>query len=188
MMTEVLNLDVSVVPATSPIDRLRVLSIGHAYVVGVNQGKLDAIDRVEGVEVGLLAPSNWKAMEWNRWLPLERPYPNLQIYSAPVMLTGVIGGHFYAPWILWQVVRDFQPDLIHVEAEVFSLCAFEVAILARLTGKPLVVFGWEINYVNCHQSGGRFVNLSSKLLVRLLLAIKMEPKSCTSGTIRDYSK
>jgi glycosyltransferase involved in cell wall biosynthesis len=122
---------------------LRVLFVSHAYVVGVNQGKLDAIAQTEKVKVGLLAPSNWKALEWNRLLQLEKPYPNIQIYSAPVAFTGRGGAHFYAPWKIWQVLNDFQPDIVQVEEEVFSLCAFEIAIWARLTGKPLVVFGWE---------------------------------------------
>lgn len=122
---------------------LRVLFISHAYVVGVNQGKLDAIAQIEGIEVGLLAPSNWKALEWNRELPLERPYPKLHLYSAPVMFTGRVGAHLYAPWVLWQVLQDFKPDIIQVEEEVFSICAFEVAVLSRMTGKAMVVFGWE---------------------------------------------
>ena len=135
------SIDLPVVPR-SPRD-LRVLFISHAYVVGVNQGKLAAISQVAGVTVGLLAPSNWKALEWGRLLPLESPYPNLQLYSAPVTFSGRVGAYFYAPWVLWQVVRDFKPDLIQVETEAFSLCAFEAAILARLMGLPMVIFGWE---------------------------------------------
>ena len=142
-MNETLNHHLSSVQLPPPRQPLRVLFISHAYVVGVNQGKLDAIAQVEGIEVGLLAPSNWKAIEWNRMLPLERPYPQIQIYSAPVMFSGRVGAHFYPPWVIWKVIQDFQPDLIQVEAEVFSLCAFEVAIFARMTGKPMVVFGWE---------------------------------------------
>jgi glycosyltransferase involved in cell wall biosynthesis len=142
-MKETLNVHRSVVPTKSPGDRLRVLFISHAYVVGVNQGKLAAIAQVEGVEVGLLAPSNWQALEWKRSLPLERLYPNIQIYSAPVMFSGRVGAYFYAPWAIWKVLQDFKPDLIQVETEVFSLCSFEVAMFARMTGTPMVVFGWE---------------------------------------------
>lgn len=121
---------------------LRVLFISHAYVVGVNQGKLDAI-AATGIGVGLLAPSNWKALEWNRALALEKPYPRIKIYSAPVSSTGRGGAHLYAPWQLWQVLKDFQPDVVQVEEEIFSLCTFELAVWTKLTGKPLVVFGWE---------------------------------------------
>ncbi|MBD2305549.1 glycosyltransferase family 4 protein [Chroococcidiopsis sp. FACHB-1243] len=122
---------------------LRVLFVSHAYVVGVNQGKLQAIAEIDGIEVGLLAPSNWKALEWNRRLELEKPYSKIQVYSAPVLFAGRGGAHIYAPWRVWQVLNDFQPDIVQVEEEVFSMCAFELAIWTRITGKQLVVFGWE---------------------------------------------
>lgn len=126
--------------ANSP---LRVLFVSHTYVVGVNQGKLEAIAQLENVEVALLTPSNWKALEWNRLIPLEKPPANIRTYSSPVLFSGRGGAHLYPLWMLWQVLNDFRPDLVQVEEEVFSLCAFEFAIWSRLTGKPLVVFGWE---------------------------------------------
>lgn len=132
------------VPQLHPTGRnLKVLIVSHAYVVGVNQGKLNAIAQTSNVEVALLAPSNWKALEWNRQLPLETPYPNIRVYSAPVLFSGRGGAHIYAPWKLWQVLNDFRPDIVQVEEEAFSLCAFEFAIWSRLTGKPLAIFGWE---------------------------------------------
>ncbi|MBW4514651.1 MAG: glycosyltransferase family 4 protein [Timaviella obliquedivisa GSE-PSE-MK23-08B] len=141
-------------PDTATDAALRVLFVSHTYVVGINQGKLNAIAPASSqssslqsiapaITVGLLAPSNWKSLEWNRTLPLESPYPQLKIYAAPVALTGRGGAHFYAPWRVWQVLRDFQPHLIQVEEEVFSLCALEFAIWSRLTQMPLVFFGWE---------------------------------------------
>ena len=122
---------------------LRVLIVSHAYVVGVNQGKLNAIAETGKAEVGLLAPSNWKALEWDRLLPLENPYPKLRLYSAPVTSPGKGGAHLYAPWDLWRVLNDFKPDILQVEEEVFSLSTFELAIWSRLTKTPMVVFGWE---------------------------------------------
>ncbi|BAZ40628.1 group 1 glycosyl transferase [Calothrix sp. NIES-4101] len=122
---------------------LRVLFVSHAYAIGMNQGKLNAITEVEGVEVGLLVPSNWKAREWNRLIPVENPYPQIRIYSAPVQFSSRGGAHFYNPWQVWQVLTDFKPDIVQVEEEVFSLCTFELAILTKLINRPLIVFGWE---------------------------------------------
>ena len=143
-MKETPNRQLTVVPPkSSSDDPMRVFFISHAYVVGVNQGKLNAIAQIEGIEVGLLAPSNWKALEWDRLLPLERPYPNLHLYESPVTFSGRVGAYFYAPWALWKVLQDFKPDIIQAEVEVFSICAFEIAIFSRLMGKPMVIFGWE---------------------------------------------
>lgn len=129
---------------TAPRKRkLRVLFVSHAYVVGVNQGKLKAIADTNEVEVALLAPSNWQALEWNRTIELETPFPEITTYSAPVWFSGRVGAHIYNPGKICQVIQDFQPDVIQVEEEIFSLCALEVAFWARLLKKPMVVFGWE---------------------------------------------
>jgi glycosyltransferase involved in cell wall biosynthesis len=122
---------------------LRVLFISHAYVVGVNQGKLKAIAQTGKAVVGLLTPSNWKALEWNRLMPLETPDADIKTYSAPVLFPGKVGAYVFSPWKLWQVLKDFKPHVVQVELEVFSLGALELAILCRILGKPLVIFGWE---------------------------------------------
>ncbi|MEL6927193.1 MAG: glycosyltransferase [Cyanobacteria bacterium J06600_6] len=129
--------------ATATKRKLRVLFISHTYVVGVNQGKLKAIADTEEVEVALLAPSNWKATEWNRTLELENPFPEIKIYPAPVLFSGRVGAHMYNPWKIRQVIKDFQPDVIQVEEEIFSLVALQAAFWAKVYRKPMVVFGWE---------------------------------------------
>ena len=123
--------------------KLRVLVVCHAYVTGVNQGKLDAIAATEEAEVALLTPSHWKSLGWGRVMELENPYPSFKLYPASIMFSGRVGAYFYWPWKVWQVIKDFNPDVIHVEQEVFSLSALEIAFFARLLGKPMSIFGWE---------------------------------------------
>ena len=126
-----------------PQRKLRVLFVSHAYVVGVNQGKLKAIADTGEVELALLAPNNWQAQEWNRLIELETPFPEIKTYSAPVWFSGRVGAHLYNPWKIRQVINDFEPDVIQLEEEIFSLCALEVAFWAKRYKIPLVVFGWE---------------------------------------------
>ena len=132
-----------VIEAAPSVRKLRVLFVTHTYVVGVNQGKLKAIADTGEVEVALLAPSNWQALEWDRSLKLETPFPEIKTYPAPVLFTGRVGAHIYNPVKIWQVINDFKPDVIQVEEEIFSLCSLEVAFWAKLYNKPMVVFGWE---------------------------------------------
>jgi glycosyltransferase involved in cell wall biosynthesis len=122
---------------------LRVLFVSHTYVVGVNQGKLDAIAATGEAEVGLLAPAKWQALAWGKRFNIENPYPRIRLYPAKVWFEGKVGAYFYPPWLLQRAIADFCPDVIQVEQEVFSLCAFEVALWAKLTRKPLVLFCWE---------------------------------------------
>ena len=130
---------------TSPIryepQSPRVLFVSHAYMVGVNQGKLAAIARQ--VKVGLLAPRTWQSSGWNRTLSLETPYPEIQTYPSNIPFSGRGGAYFFNPLKIWQVLRQFKPDIIQAEVEVFSLCALEFAIVSRITKIPLVVFAWE---------------------------------------------
>lgn len=123
--------------------RLRVLFVSHTYVVGVNQGKLDAIASLDEVEVSLLAPKRWKAVQWGKILELENPYPQIQLYPNKVLFSGKAGAYLYSPFAILRAILDFRPDIIQVEQEVFSLSGFEVALCSRLLNKPVVFFGWE---------------------------------------------
>ncbi|MBW4665688.1 MAG: glycosyltransferase [Chroococcus sp. CMT-3BRIN-NPC107] len=122
---------------------LRVLFVSHTYVVGINQGKLNAIAATDQATVGLLVPQKWQALAWGKRFEVETPYPNIQLYPAKVWFEGKVGAYFYPPWVVKQAIADFCPDIIQVEQEVFSLSAFEFALWARFTGKPLVLFCWE---------------------------------------------
>ena len=122
---------------------LRVLFISHAYIVGVNQGKLKAISDTGTIKVGLVAPNNWVALEWNRPLELETPHPDIQVYPTPVFFPGKGGACIYSPWHVWKAIKDFDPDVIQVELEAFSLGTFEFALWSTITGIPVIVFGWE---------------------------------------------
>lgn len=121
---------------------MKVLFISHTYIVGVNQGKLQAIADA-GIEVGLLVPQSWQAPQWNKQLSLETPYSRIKIYPARIQLGGRAGAHFYLPNDIAHAIADFEPDVLQVEEEVFSLVALEIAIAARLFNIPAVLFGWE---------------------------------------------
>lgn len=128
-------------PATPP-RCLRVLFVSHTYVVGLNQGKLAALAQA-GARVGLLAPARWRATSWNQTFALAQDQPQVEYFPAGVGLNGRTGGYVYGLGSLLRALWRFRPDLLQVEEEVFSLSTFQLAVVARLTGIPLVVFGWE---------------------------------------------
>lgn len=123
--------------------KIRVLFVSHTYVVGVNQGKLGALVNSQKVDIGLLVPVKWKTKTWNQKFDLEQAYPKIDYFPAKVLFSGIVGAYIYYPWKIWQVLQDFQPDIIHVEQEVFSLSALQLAFFSRLKNIPLVVFSWE---------------------------------------------
>jgi len=124
-------------------ERIRVLFVGHTYLVSVNQRKLDALARTGVVDVALLAPERWKQRDWNRIFELERPFGTIRIFPAPVLFNGIAGAYLYDPLAVCKAISRFRPDIVQVEQEVFSLCALQLALIAKLYRRPVVFFGWE---------------------------------------------
>jgi glycosyltransferase involved in cell wall biosynthesis len=122
---------------------LRVLFVGHTYVTGVAQPKLDALAATGQVNVGLLVPSQWPEHNFGWQLKLETPFPNIKVFPAHAWFAGRGGAYIIPPWEVWRALHDFRPEIIHVEQEVFSLSAFEMAVFARLFNLPLTIFCWE---------------------------------------------
>ena len=154
----------SEVTVTEP--SLRVLFVSHTYVVGVNQGKLNAI-AATGTKVGLLVPAKWKALAWGKRFEIEKPYPQIHLYPARVFFEGRVGAYLYSPGAILRALK-FRPDIIQVEQEVFSLSALEIALWARLTGTPLVLFCWENmerRLSNLRQWSRQFVLRTAKLII-----------------------
>ena len=124
--------------------KFRVLILGFAYIVQVYQSKLKALQNSGHVDVAWLAPTKWKMRTWNRTIPLHRRYHDFLVFPVNVrFLNGVNGGYLYPIMPLLDVMRRFKPDVLHYEQEVFSLSAFQAALLARLLRIPLTVFCWE---------------------------------------------
>jgi glycosyltransferase involved in cell wall biosynthesis len=122
---------------------LRILFASHTYVIGINQGKLNAISKNCSVDVALLAPKQWKARGWGTTFALEKSYPSIKYYPASVMGGGRGGGYIYSLNDVSYAIETFKPHLLQVEQEVFSLSAFQMALYAKSKNLPLVIFGWE---------------------------------------------
>ena len=122
----------------------RILFVGFAYIVSIYQSKLKAIFDTGEIEVAWLSPIQWKMHSWNRVIPLEIRYKDIQVYPAKVwFFNGVNGGYIYPILSFVKVIKSFKPDVLHYEQEVFSLSAFQAAIFARIFKIPLIVFCWE---------------------------------------------
>ena len=124
---------------------MRVLVIGHSYIVGFNQRKFDEIARM-GIEIALLVPGNWKHVGGlfdGQPSPVEKPFQSFRIFSGPVLRPGHIASFLFVPGVVRRVLRDFAPDLVQIEQEVFSFAAAQVSLAAKSIGKKVVLFSWE---------------------------------------------
>jgi glycosyltransferase involved in cell wall biosynthesis len=123
---------------------LRTLIIGFAYIVDVYQSKLKSIQDTGLIDVAWLAPTKWKMRSWNRIIPLKRKFEEIRVYPVVIwFLNGINGGYLYPTLPLLRAIRNFRPDILHYEQEVFSLSAFQSALWAYILKIPFTVFCWE---------------------------------------------
>jgi glycosyltransferase involved in cell wall biosynthesis len=124
--------------------KMRILFVNFSYVIDVYQRKLEIASRIGNVEIGVLAPRNWKMREWNKTFALQRLYPDIQYFPATIwFFNGRQGGYLFSLTTIIKTIIIFKPDIIQVEQEVFSLVAFQMALISRIFKIPLVIFCWE---------------------------------------------
>jgi glycosyltransferase involved in cell wall biosynthesis len=124
---------------------LKVLFISHTYIAPKSQLKLSLLAE-RGVEVGLVAPMHWRAVDGlfsGQRIALQRGSEGIALYGVNTIRTGHIASFVYSPLSLWRAIRRFNPDILHVEHEVYSFASAQAAMCARILQKKLVVFGWE---------------------------------------------
>jgi len=119
---------------------LRVLMLSKACLVGIYQRKLEEIARYEDVELRVIVPPYWRD-ERGR-IDLERAYTQgYDLVVEPMALNGHFHLHFYPH--LGRHLRDFRPDLVHLDEEPYNLATFHGMVLARQVGGRTLWFSWQ---------------------------------------------
>ena len=118
---------------------MRVLMLSKALVVGIYQRKLEWIAR-SGVELLALTPPSWH--DERGAMPLERVYTEgYRLETLPIHQNGNFHLHFYSG--LGAVMRDFQPQIVHIDEEPYTLAACQALWHARRTGANTLFFSWQ---------------------------------------------
>lgn len=117
----------------------RVLMVSKACVVGIYQRKLEHIAR-QGIDLKVIVPPAWK--DERGTTQLERAYTEGYVLDVlPMRLNGSFHFHFYAG--LRQVIRDFEPHIIHIDEEPYNLAAWQCLFHARKVGAKTLFFSWQ---------------------------------------------
>jgi glycosyltransferase involved in cell wall biosynthesis len=109
---------------------LKVLFVGHTYIVRINRDKLYELARFEDIDLTLVTPTVWR--DYLFTITSAR-YPGESITVKPIriFLNGSEAKYFYYPRI-FSVIKEFQPDIIHVEQGYNALSYFQILIGKRL--------------------------------------------------------
>jgi glycosyltransferase involved in cell wall biosynthesis len=123
---------------------MRVLMISKALVAGTSQRKLEELAKCPGVELTLATPPYWQSDDGSKQM-LERLYTSgYQMIVTPMTLNGNFHLHYYPQ--LGQIMRQVQPEIVHIDEEPYNLATFQAMRLARRHQARALFFTWQNLY------------------------------------------
>ena len=125
---------------------MRLLVISHSYMEPLPRQKWIALQEVApDIEVLVITPRRWPDRDF-LWLIHSKPYTNGKLRFIPIDISfgGYVSRHFYRSPRLISLLRQFQPNIIQVEAEPWSVVYSQMALLRQLFApkSKLVFFTW----------------------------------------------
>jgi glycosyltransferase involved in cell wall biosynthesis len=113
--------------------------LSKACIVGIYQRKLEHI-AAAGVELLTVVPPSWKDERGET--RLERAYTEgYTLHVTPLWLNGNFHLHVYPA--LGDIMRRFQPDIVHIDEEPYNLASWHALALARSVRARTLFFSWQ---------------------------------------------
>ncbi len=119
---------------------MRVLMISKACVTASYRSKITYMNRSHDVEMGLVVPDHWANLPYESD-PCDQEYP---IFKLPIPFNGKNHFHWYPN--LTRIVREFKPDLVHVDEEHYSAVTWQGVRAAQRARIPSLFFTWQNIY------------------------------------------
>ncbi len=123
---------------------MRVAVVSHTYVLEANRGKFKSLAGSAGIELLLVAPMLWKNRDIGQVVRLEpgrgSPFQTIGLRAWSLGWPSVF---IYEPLSLFRCLSGFQPHVIQLEEEPWSVAALEVSVVSAVLNVPLVFFTWE---------------------------------------------
>jgi glycosyltransferase involved in cell wall biosynthesis len=119
---------------------LRIVILSKALVVGAYHGKLTQLAALPDVELTAIVPPSWR--DERGTLRLERTTAdNYQLVVTPIRFNGSFHLHYYPQ--LDRLLRQLQPDILHVDEEPYNLATFLALRSARRIHARSLFFSWQ---------------------------------------------
>ena len=117
--------------------------ISKACVVGMYQRKLEELAKLPEMQLLVVVPPFWRS--GGQVLPLERTHTTgYELRELPMVLNGSFHLHFYQR--LEAVMRDFQPEVVHIDEEPYNLATLQAMRLAKKHRAQALFFTWQNLY------------------------------------------
>lgn len=119
---------------------MRVLMISKACVTASYRSKITYMNRRADIEMALVVPDHWANLPYEPD-PADHEYP---VYKLAIPFNGKNHFHWYPN--LTRIVREFKPDLVHVDEEHYSAVTWQGVRAAHQAGVPSLFFTWQNIY------------------------------------------
>jgi glycosyltransferase involved in cell wall biosynthesis len=121
-------------------ERLRILMVSKACVVGAYQKKLEELARAPDIALTVVVPPSWREAGYTQ--RLERAHmAGYELIVEPLAFNGHHHLHFYP--LVHRQFRRVRPHVVHIDEEPYNLVTFHLMWLARLAGARALFFTWQ---------------------------------------------
>lgn len=123
---------------------MRVLMLSKALVAGTSQRKLEELAQCPGVELTLVTPPYWQHDNGTKQM-LEKLYTTgYKMIVTPMARNGNYHLHSYPK--LGQIMREVQPEIVHIDEEPYNFATFQAMRLACHYKARALFFTWQNLY------------------------------------------
>ncbi len=119
---------------------MRVLMISKACVTASYRSKIAYMQQMADIDMGLVVPDHWDNLPFEPNAS-DATYP---IFKMPIRLNGRNHFHWYPH--LTRIIREFKPDLVHMDEEHYSFVTWQGVRAAHKLGVPSLFFTWQNIY------------------------------------------
>ncbi len=125
---------------------MKILVISHACVVDMNQELFAELAKFKDLKIALVIPNVFDTDLRGKVKFSVLPNFNGKIFAMHPLLAGknsLLGNkgihlYFYPYW--WKPVREFKPDIIHIDEEPWSLSALQFAFSGKRSGAKVLFY------------------------------------------------
>ena len=122
---------------------MRVLYISKALVVGTYQRKMEEIAKFPDVELRAIVPPYWREGDYRQVLE-PRYTSGYELVAEHMRFNGHYHAHYYPN--LRRHLREWRPDVVHVDEEPYNFATAHAIWHARRVGAKTIFFAWQNIY------------------------------------------
>jgi len=123
---------------------MRVLMISKTFVASTSQRKLEELAKFHDIELTLLTPAYWQSDDGSKQV-LEPLYANgYRMIVTPMVFNGHFHIYYYPQ--LKKIMREVQPEILHIDEEPYNFATFQAMRLAKHKQIPALFVAWQNIY------------------------------------------